>query len=141
MALVDTSSVQNSFALPLPSDVAAAHRGAAEAYALMMGDHDDDARGGGDGGGNGEGVGRGREDGGDGGEGRRLLEELVEGLMRGARDPPREVRGVGQGFLDGEGFFLVLFCFSLFWWAVAEAIEFGVFCGGGRRWGDWGDMC
>ena len=31
-----------------------------------------------------------------------LLRELVEGLMSLARDPPKRVGGVGDGFLDGE---------------------------------------
>lgn len=77
MALVDTSSVRNTHALPLPTDVAAANRGAAEAYAQMM-----------------EGSG--------GGEGNvALLEQLVQALMQDARDPPKTVQGVGQDFLDG----------------------------------------
>lgn len=78
MALVDTNSVRNTHALPLPTDVAAANRGAAEAYAQMM------------------------EGAGGGGEGNvALLEQLVQALMRDARDPPKTVQGVGQEFLDG----------------------------------------
>lgn len=78
MALVDTNSVRNTHALPLPTDVAAANRGAAEAYAQMM-----------------EGAG------GDGEGNVALLEQLVQALMRDARDPPKTVQGVGQEFLDG----------------------------------------
>lgn len=78
MALVDTNSVRNAHALPLPSDVAAANRGAAEAYAQFM-----------------DGAGGGRE------VNVALLEQLVQSLMRDARDPPKKVQGVGQEFLDG----------------------------------------
>lgn len=78
MALVDTNSVRNAHALPLPIDVAAANRGAAEAYAQMM-------------------------EGASGGEEAHvpLLEQLVRVLMQDARDPPKTVKGVGQDFLDG----------------------------------------
>ncbi|MCJ1262210.1 hypothetical protein MMC22_002080 [Lobaria immixta] len=77
MAHVDTNSVRNAHALPLPTDVAAANRGAAEAYAQMM-----------------EGADGGRE-------GHvALLEQLVQALMRDARDPPKMAQGVGQDFLD-----------------------------------------
>lgn len=82
MAHVDTNSVRNAHALPLPTDVAAANRGAAEAYAQMM-----------------EGADGGRE-------GHvALLEQLVQALMRDARDPPKMVQGVGQDFLDGKSRF------------------------------------
>lgn len=78
MARVDTNSVSNAHALPLPADVAAANRGAAEAYSQMM------------------------EDAATGEEGNvALLENLVQALMRDARDPPKKVQGVGQDFLDG----------------------------------------
>lgn len=70
--------MRNAYALPLPTDVAAAHRGAAEAYAQMM-----------------EGAGNG------GVRHVELLEQLVQVLMRDARDPPKTVQGVGQDFLDG----------------------------------------
>lgn len=82
MALVDTDSVRNAHALPLPVDVAAANRGAAEAYAQMM-------------------------EGASGGEEGHvaLLEQLVQVLMQDARDPPKTVKGVGQDFLDGTSWF------------------------------------
>lgn len=78
MTLVDTNSVRNAHALPLPADVAAANRGAAEAYAQMM-----------------EGADIGGE------ANVALLRNLVQALMRDARDPPKKVQGVGQDFLDG----------------------------------------
>lgn len=50
----------------------------------------------------------GEEDGGGGGlgEGGGPLEGMIEVLVAGSRAPPREVRGVSQGFLDGEFFLL-----------------------------------
>ena len=52
----------------------------------------------------------------DSGEEDGPLEGMVEWLISNAETPPKEVKGVSQGFLDGEwGFFLFLLFFFLVW--------------------------
>ncbi|KAI9793285.1 MAG: hypothetical protein M1833_000784 [Piccolia ochrophora] len=78
VSAVDTSSTQNEHAVPTPGDVSAAYRMLADAFQTMQ------------------------RDGGSGGDGyNNLMEGLIESLMHDAEMPPREVKGVGQEFLDG----------------------------------------
>lgn len=71
---VDTSNVSNGHALPVPGDVSAAYRTLAEAFERMRPDR------------SGEGP----------------LDGMIELLVANSQAPPKEVKGVSQGFLDGE---------------------------------------
>ncbi|KAK0515185.1 hypothetical protein JMJ35_002564 [Cladonia borealis] len=71
---VDTTSVSNAHATPIPSDVSAAFRTLAEAFQRM----------------------RAYMSGEEGGP----LDGMIESLFQDAEMPPREVKGVSQGFLD-----------------------------------------
>lgn len=71
--------------MPVPADISAAVRLAAEGYQLMRVGVDDEGQDG-------------------------LLRGMVEELMRGVEGSVGKVEGVGDGFLDGEFF---LFCFFL----------------------------
>jgi hypothetical protein len=79
---IDTSGEHtqhnNAHALPLPGDVAAAFRTLANAFEMMRGGEE-----------------RERE-----GPSNDLLGQLVETLMASANDPPREVNGVPDSFID-----------------------------------------
>lgn len=81
LELVDTSGEHtqriNTHALPQPGDVAAAFRTLANAFLVMRGEPI---------------PAEGRAD--------DVLATLVESLMRSAEDPPREVQGVPDTFLD-----------------------------------------
>ena len=81
LELVDTSGEHtphvNAHALPQPGDVAAAFRTLANAFLVMRGEPI---------------TAEGRAD--------DVLATLVESLMRSAEDPPREVQGVPDSFLD-----------------------------------------
>ena len=81
LELVDTSGEHteriNTYALPQPGDVAAAFRTLANAFLVMRGEPI---------------SAEGRAD--------DVLATLVESLMRSAEDPPREVQGVPDSFLD-----------------------------------------
>lgn len=71
LSLIDTSSVSNRHALPLPSDISAANRVAAEGYALMLsGDPE-------------------------------LRERILAVLLQGIEQPGKEVKGVGEDWCDG----------------------------------------
>ena len=82
----DTSRAQNPNILPIPQNVSATFRTAANAYIFLR-----------------ENVGREGEGG--------LLAELIEVLMGEAVGPPRVVEGVGDEFLAGE-FFLSIRSYS-----------------------------
>ncbi|KAK3175163.1 hypothetical protein OEA41_002409 [Lepraria neglecta] len=69
---VDTSNVSNEHATPIPSDVSAAFRTLGEAFQRMRMYR------------SGEGP----------------LDDMVESLLADAEMPPKEVKGVSQGFLD-----------------------------------------
>lgn len=71
---VDTTDVSNGNALPVPGDVSAAFRTLAEAFERMRPDR------------SGEGP----------------LDGMIELLVANSQAPPKEVKGVSQGFLDGE---------------------------------------
>ena len=71
---VDTTSTSNEHSLPIPSDVSAAFRSLGEAFQHMRMYR------------SGEGP----------------LDGMIESLLTDAEAPPREVKGVSQGFLDGE---------------------------------------
>ncbi len=71
---VDTSDVANDNAVPIPGDVSAAFRTLAEAYERMRLYR------------SGEGP----------------LDGMIELLVANSQAPPKEVKGVSQGFLDGE---------------------------------------
>lgn len=71
---VDTSDVSNDNVLPEPGDVSAAYRTLAEAFGRMR-----------------------LEPGGEG-----PLDGMIELLVANSQAPPKEVKGVSQGFLDGE---------------------------------------
>lgn len=73
---VDTSNTNNENALPIPAEVSAAFRSLAEAFGHM------------------------RQDG--SGDLNSPLEGMIEALLSEADMPPKEVKGVSQGFLDGE---------------------------------------
>ncbi len=69
----------NQHALPLPENVAALYRNLANAFEMMRG-----------------GAGGAAQQNHD-----TLLSSLIEELMRNADDPPTEVKGVPDSFLDG----------------------------------------
>ncbi|KAM0803546.1 hypothetical protein BDR22DRAFT_839071 [Usnea florida] len=69
---VDTTNVSNGNALPIPGDVSAAYRTLAEAFERMRPYR------------SGEGP----------------LDGMIELLVANSEAPPREVKGVSQGFLD-----------------------------------------
>lgn len=71
---VDTSNVSNGNALPVPGDVSAAYRTLAEAFERMRPDRSGDGP----------------------------LDGMIELLVANSQAPPKEVKGVSQGFLDGE---------------------------------------
>lgn len=71
LSSIDTSSVSNRHALPLPSDISAANRVAAEGYALMLGGDPE------------------------------LRERILAVLLQGIEQPGKEVKGVGEGWCDG----------------------------------------
>ena len=71
---VDTSDVLNGNATPIPADVSAAYRALAEAFERMRPYR------------SGEGP----------------LDGMIELLVANSQAPPKEVKGVSQGFLDGE---------------------------------------
>lgn len=71
---VDTSDVSNGNAVPVPGDVSAAYRTLAEAFESMRPYR------------SGEGP----------------LDGMIELLVANSQAPPKEVKGVSQGFLDGE---------------------------------------
>ena len=73
LSLVDTSSVQNTNATPIPADVAASYRLLSEGMAAMMRDNPDQA----------------------------LAERLTEFLMQRAERPPERLDGVPDEFIDG----------------------------------------
>ena len=63
--------------MPVPGDVVAAYRALAEAFERMRPYRD-------------------------GGDGAGPLEGMIELLVANVQSPPKEVKGVSQGFLDGE---------------------------------------
>lgn len=71
---VDTSDVSNGNALPVPGDVSAAYRTLAEAFERMRPYRSGDGP----------------------------LDGMIELLVANSQAPPKEVKGVSQGFLDGE---------------------------------------
>ena len=81
LELVDTSGERtphvNTHALPQPGDVAAAFRTLANAFLMMRGEPIPAEGGAND-----------------------VLATLVESLMRSAEDPPKEVKGVPDSYLD-----------------------------------------
>lgn len=79
---IDTTATNNPYAVPIPADVSAANRLAAEAYEQIRVRVVSDAGG---------------QD--------ELLAAMVEELLRGVEAPVRKVEGVGDGFLDGQLFF------------------------------------
>lgn len=72
---VDTTNVSNSNAVPTPVSVAAPFRMLADALGILSRELDN---------------------------GSDLLEQMRQQLMGEAEMPPREVKGVGQEFLDGK---------------------------------------
>ena len=90
MELVDTSGEQeahlNQHAVPLPENVAALYRNLANAFEMMRGGTDEPTQQ------NHDGPTQQNHD--------ELLASLVEELMRNADDPPTEVKGVPDSFLD-----------------------------------------
>lgn len=80
--LVDTSGSrqpQNAHSLPLPRDISAAFRNLANAFEMMRGGHE------------GASAGDGHDE---------LLETLVQSLMQNAEQPPTEVEGVSDEFIE-----------------------------------------
>ncbi|KAL8650685.1 MAG: hypothetical protein Q9210_003678 [Variospora velana] len=73
LELVNTSNTQNSNATPMPADMRAVFITLSDAFRSM------------------------RQDGGG-----NLLDTLIETLEADAESPPREVKGVSDGFLDGD---------------------------------------
>lgn len=71
---VDTSDVSNGNALPVPGDVSAAYRTLAEAFERMRPYRSEEGP----------------------------LDGMIELLVANSQAPPKEVKGVSQGFLDGE---------------------------------------
>lgn len=83
LELIDTSDERghhNVHALPQPDNMAAAYRLLANAFEMMRG----------------EDSGQEQQDGGN-----DLLATMVQSLMENANDPPRELQGVPDSFLDG----------------------------------------
>lgn len=74
---MDNSNVSNEHSVPIPSDVSAAFRTLGEAFQRMRMYR------------SGEGP----------------LDGMIESLFEEADMPPKEVKGVSQGFLDGESYY------------------------------------
>lgn len=83
LELVDTSNAEahhNAHAVPQPENMTAAFRLLANAYEMMRG--------------------RGTDEGNDQDGGNHLLGNMIEMLRQGADDPPTELKGVPNSFLD-----------------------------------------
>lgn len=78
---VDTSNLHNAHAAPQPEQVAAVHRVLANAFEIMRGRAPDD-----------------QDDGHSGGD--EALAYMIDFLRQNADDPPTEVNGVPDTFLD-----------------------------------------